>query len=98
MTVSKYRLDPNQLPELDQDLSKCLDHMKDEEIDYSDIPELDDSFFKHARSVEPKSKKTVTLRLDQDVFDWFKGQGKGHLTRMNTVLKAYMLSHLKHDS
>ena len=31
----------------------------------------------------------VSLWVDADVLDWFKSQGKGHLTRMNTVLKSY---------
>ena len=66
----------------------------DEQIDYRGIPELDDAFFANARLVLPTktSKKTVTMRLDQDVIDWFRHQGKGHLTRMNAVLRAYMLS------
>jgi uncharacterized protein (DUF4415 family) len=31
------------------------------------------------------------------VLDWFKAQGRGHLTRMNAVLRSYMNAH-KHDS
>ena len=34
-------------------------------------------------------KVPVTLRLDADVLDWFKGEGDGYQTRMNTVLRAY---------
>jgi uncharacterized protein (DUF4415 family) len=34
-------------------------------------------------------KVSVHLRLDPDVFEWFKSKGKGHLTRMNAVLRAY---------
>jgi uncharacterized protein (DUF4415 family) len=34
-------------------------------------------------------KVSVHLRVDPDVFDWFKSKGKGHLTRMNAVLRAY---------
>ena len=71
-----------------------IEAIKDEDIDTSDIPELDEDFFKKARLVLPAgvSKKTVTLRMDEDVLDWFKGQGKGHLTRMNAVLRTYMLT------
>lgn len=36
-------------------------------------------------------KAKVTLRLDQDVLDWFRGQGRGHQTRINEVLRLYML-------
>ncbi len=35
-------------------------------------------------------KSSIHLRLDTDVLVWFKSQGKGHLTRMNAVLRAYM--------
>jgi uncharacterized protein (DUF4415 family) len=54
--------------------------------------ELDDSFWENARwqpPLFPQPKVSVHLRLDKDVFDWFKAQGKGHLSRMNAVLKAY---------
>lgn len=44
-----------------------------------------------AQRVQPK-KARVTLRLDEDLAAWFRGQGRGHQTRMNAVLRAYMLS------
>jgi uncharacterized protein (DUF4415 family) len=56
--------------------------------------ELDDSFWAHAKWMPPlfPRKTSVHLRLDQDVLDWFKGQGKGHLTRMNAVLRTFVYS------
>jgi uncharacterized protein (DUF4415 family) len=56
--------------------------------------ELDDSFWAHAKWMPPlfPRKASVHLRLDQDVLDWFKGQGKGHLTRMNAVLRTFVYS------
>jgi uncharacterized protein (DUF4415 family) len=56
--------------------------------------ELDDSFWAHAKWIPPlfPRKTSVHLRLDQDVLDWFKGQGKGHLTRMNAVLRTFVYS------
>ena len=56
--------------------------------------ELDDSFWAHAKWIPPlfPRKTSVHLRLDQDVLDWFKGQGKGHLTRMNAVLRTFVFS------
>ena len=35
-------------------------------------------------------KQPVTLRVDADVLDWFKGRGKGYQTEMNAVLEAYV--------
>ena len=58
-----------------------------------DAPEgesLGADFWKRARVVMPGGKTSVHLRLDSDVVEWFKANGKGHLTRMNAVLKAYV--------
>jgi uncharacterized protein (DUF4415 family) len=38
----------------------------------------------------PAGKTSVHLRLDSDVVEWFRSRGKGHLTRMNAVLRAYV--------
>ncbi len=38
----------------------------------------------------PPGKAAVNLRVDRDVLDWFRAQGKGHLSRMNAVLRSYM--------
>jgi len=37
----------------------------------------------------PKKKTQIALRLDNDVLEWFKGQGSGYQTRINAILKAY---------
>lgn len=37
-------------------------------------------------------KTPVTIRLDADLVRWFRGLGRGHQTRMNAVLRAYMLA------
>ena len=66
--------------------------IEDKDIDFGDIPELDDAFFRNARLLAPSPSGTapVTMRLDVEVLDWFKARGKGHLTRMQSVLKAYV--------
>lgn len=71
---------------------KRLESMKDEDIDLSDIPELEDSFFRHAELKVP-TKQSVTIRLDTDVLEWFKQQGKGYQTRINLLLRKYMETH-----
>jgi uncharacterized protein (DUF4415 family) len=70
---------------------KRLAQMRDKDIDTSDIPELDEAFFATATLHVPM-KKPVTIRLDADVLDWFKGQGKGYQTKINTLLRRYMES------
>ncbi len=69
--------------------------MKDEDIDYSDIPEVDAAFFEKARVVVPPGKKQVTVRLDSDVLAWLKDQGRGYQTRINAILRAYYDAHAK---
>ena len=67
-----------------------LRKMTDEEIDYSDCPAMDEEFFKHAKIVLPEKKETVTIRLDKEVLEWFRAQGKGYQTRINALLRSYM--------
>ena len=68
---------------------KRLAEQDDESVDTSDIPELDDDFFEKAELRVPE-KKPVTLRIDEDVLEWFKSQGKGYHTRINKLLRQYM--------
>lgn len=35
-------------------------------------------------------KKQVTLRLDADVLEWFRAQGRGYQTQINALLRAYV--------
>jgi len=70
---------------------KRLANAADRDIDTEDIPELDDVFFEQAE-VRLPLKQPVTLRLDADVLFWFKSQGKGYQTRINTLLRRYMES------
>ncbi len=64
--------------------------LPDEDIDFSDIPELDDEFWKHALLVAPDRTQSVTLRVKKSVLDVFKAGGKGYQTRMNAVLESYV--------
>ena len=77
---------------------KEIKKIKDTSIDYSDIPELDDSFWNNAKIASPENKKPVTLRLDRDILDWFKSTGKGYQTRINAILRSYIDSHKKNAS
>ena len=72
-----------------------LKKMPDSDIDLSEIRELGDEFFTDARVRLPKTKKAVSIRLDQDIIAWFQRQGRGYQTRINTVLRDYMLTHNK---
>jgi len=64
-----------------------LDAMADEDIDYRDIPPLSDAFFQHAKLYVPKS---LSIRLDQDIYTWFARQGNDYPTLINSVLREYV--------
>ncbi len=72
--------------------------MKDADIDYSDIPALDRSFYKRATEAWPPTKQQLTIRLDTDVLRWLKAQGRGYQTRINRILRAAMESQGPHPS
>lgn len=46
-----------------------------------------------AEIVLPEPKLSVNLRLDRDIVEFFKEQGRGHISRMQAVLKAYVDAH-----
>ncbi len=69
-----------------------IDRMRDADIDYSDIPQLDKTFLKKAATAWPPAKKQLTIRLDADVLDWLKRHGKGYQTRINRILRVVMES------
>jgi uncharacterized protein (DUF4415 family) len=54
---------------------------------WKDVPR---DWYKDAVLVNPMEKKLMSLRIDQDIIDWFKEQGPGYQTRMNAVLRAYV--------
>ena len=53
-------------------------------------PPPGENFCKCVRLVMPRGARSVNLPIDSDIFDWFKTQGKGHLARMNAVLRSYV--------
>ncbi|WP_269514641.1 BrnA antitoxin family protein [Brevundimonas subvibrioides] len=69
--------------------------MRDEDIDYSDIPPVRDwSGAKRGLFYRPE-KQAVTIRLDADVVAWFKSVEPKYQTAVNRVLREYMLAHAK---
>ncbi len=72
-------------------------NMKDEDIDFTDIPRLTPEMFANAvvrknfKPVPPKQQ--VTLRIDDDVISFFRTLGQGYQTRINQLLRAYMEAH-----
>jgi uncharacterized protein (DUF4415 family) len=69
----------------------------DSAIDFSDIPELTEKFWRNAirNPFYRPIKRQLTLRLDADVIAWLRKQGKGYQTRANALLRAAMLRDLQ---
>lgn len=83
------------LPPDDTDWDR-LRRMTDEEVeaavrsDPDAGPPTDEAFWQDAELVLPPPKEPISIRVDSDVLDWFRAQGRGYQTRMNAVLRAYV--------
>ena len=87
--MKSYRLDPKKPRQLTPAETRRLDAGP---IDYSDIPPLGDEFFTKATAAWPPAKHQLTIRLDADVLNWLKANGRGYQTRINRILRAAMES------
>ncbi|MBR8828713.1 MAG: hypothetical protein DSM107014_12570 [Gomphosphaeria aponina SAG 52.96 = DSM 107014] len=69
-----------------EERQKALFEMSDEDIDFSDIPELDETFLENAKRVEN------TIVVKDDVINWFKNhaKGKNYKVLINDVLENYI--------
>jgi len=51
------------------------------------------------RGLKPVARKTqLTIRVDSNVLEWYKRQGPGYQTRINSLLRAYMEEHLRKNA
>lgn len=70
-----------------------VDRMRDEDVDTSDTPPLDDQFFASAELRLPKGKVPIIMSVDADVFEWFKSQGPEYQNLINEALRNYADTH-----
>jgi uncharacterized protein (DUF4415 family) len=94
--IIRYEIDLDNPPHLTKEQKarlKALAEKPDNEIDCSDIPELDDNFWKNAvrNPFYRPTKTSTTVRIDSDVLAWYKRQGKGYQTKINATLRKAML-------
>jgi len=94
----------NDLPPLDEQRFDKLRKMKDANIDTSDMPALTQEQLARFvpakllnRSLYRPVKIPVKINYDADVVEWFRSFGKGYQTRINAVLREYMLAHSNAD-
>jgi len=67
--------------------------MKDKDINYGEIPEFDEEFLRNVEMKFTPAKKPIALRIDSDVLEWMKSQGKGYQSRINAILRTYYEAH-----
>jgi uncharacterized protein (DUF4415 family) len=72
--------------------------MTEEEIEVNALADLDaqptdEAFWGEAEANRPVKKISLSVKLDSDVVEWFKGFGKDYQKRINAVLKAYKNAH-----
>lgn len=69
--------------------------MTDEEVHAAALADPDarptrPEFRRDARVVHPVPKESITIRVDRDVVDWSRVEGRGYQTRINAVLRAFV--------
>ncbi len=92
----KMKLDPRHPKPLTAAQRKRLQAVKDKpdgSIDYSDIAAVSAEFWRKHRPERIEPKAQVTLRIDRDVLEYFKEEGKGYQTRINDVLRSFVAAH-----
>jgi uncharacterized protein (DUF4415 family) len=95
--MTTIRKHSDEIPPMNEERAKELEAMSDENIDYSDIPPLDEEFFKNAKLVERLSRtEQISIKIDTEVLEWFKERAKekNYQTLINDVLRTYV----KHNS
>lgn len=74
-----------------------IDALSDEDLERLLATDEDEAALRpdwmRAVRVTPRAKRSVHLRLDQDTVDFYKSRGKGHISLMQAVLKAYAEAH-----
>lgn len=82
---------------MSEERAKEIEAMTDEDIDFSDIPELDETFFKNAKLVKRQpNTEAISIRVDTDTLEWFRSTAKNHpdirgyQTLINDVLRTYV--------
>jgi uncharacterized protein (DUF4415 family) len=70
---------------------QALRDLRDEDIDYSDIPPLPRTGWRRVSDLVPaENKQQITLRLDADVIEFFRATGRRYQSRINAALRDYV--------
>jgi len=88
----------NKVPESIRKEHAALAAKPESEIDFTDLPATSEQDWQGAvrgKFYRP-IKQQLTVRIDADVLEWLKNQGKGYQSRLNDILRAAMLDQIRH--
>ncbi len=90
-----FHLDPENPPTMTPEEMQRLRDMRDEDIDFSDIPnQAGTTGWRRVSDLVPKeNKEQITLRIDADVLAFFRSTGRRYQSRINAALRDYMRAH-----
>jgi uncharacterized protein (DUF4415 family) len=75
---------------------EALRSLRDEDIDYSDIPPQTGGGWRRVSELVPAgNKEQITLRLDADVIEFFRATGRRYQSRINAALREYIRAQSK---
>lgn len=85
------------LTEAQRENLKALAARPASSVDTSDAPEMTEAQWKNAQRGQfyRPVKRQITARVDADVLEWLRAQGKGYQSRINAILRREMLASVK---
>ncbi len=102
--MSIIRKQEHEIVPMSEERAKKIQAMSDDDIDYSDIPPLDEAFFQNAELVKKSpSTEAISIRIDTETLAWFRNYAakhsavRGYQTLINDVLRTYV-KHQVNDS
>jgi uncharacterized protein (DUF4415 family) len=76
---------------MSEEQMQALRELRDEEIDYRDIPPLPTTGWRRVSDLVPaENKQQITLRLDADLIAFFRATGRRYQSRINAALREYV--------
>ncbi|MEM8720913.1 MAG: BrnA antitoxin family protein [Cyanobacteria bacterium P01_G01_bin.39] len=102
--MSTVRKHDHEIPPMSKERAREIQALSDDEVDFSDIPELDEGFFKNAKLIKRQPKtEAISIRVDTDTLEWFRATAKndpeirGYQTLINDVLRTYVTHQTKNN-
>ena len=91
-----FHLDPLHPPTMTDAEMQALRELRDDQIDFSDIPPQPSTGWRRVSELVPaENKQQITLRLDADLIAFFRSTGRRYQSRINAALREYVTAQKK---